>query len=88
VLLILIPAIWLAVVLFALAIFRLAALSDDADTLALATRIAASYGGEGLQVPSSSRARLVLARPSSATASGLDFELDGLERAVSRTRIE
>ena len=38
---VLIPAAWLAVVFLALTMFRLAALSDDLDDIALAERIAA-----------------------------------------------
>jgi hypothetical protein len=46
VLLLLIPTVWLAVVFFALAMFRLAAQSDDSQAVALAERIATIYRAE------------------------------------------
>jgi hypothetical protein len=45
-LLLLIPTAWLAIVFFALAMFRLAAQSDDSQAVALAERIAMSYRAE------------------------------------------
>jgi hypothetical protein len=50
-LLILIPTVWLAVVFFALTMCRLAALSDDANAVELAERIATSHLAEREAVP-------------------------------------
>jgi hypothetical protein len=51
VLLILIPTVWLAVVLFALTMCRLGARSDDSRAVALAERIATGYPSERRGVP-------------------------------------
>lgn len=50
-LLIIIPTAWLAVVLFALTMCRLAARSDDSRAVALAERVATSYPSERRSVP-------------------------------------
>ncbi|MGA2319443.1 MAG: hypothetical protein ABSG95_01700 [Solirubrobacteraceae bacterium] len=55
-LLILIPTAWLAIVFFALAMCRLAALSDDSRAVAFAEWIAVSYRGEREDVPAPNRA--------------------------------
>jgi hypothetical protein len=54
--LILIPTAWLAIVFFALAMCRLAALSDDSRAVAFAEWIAVSYRGEREDVPAPNRA--------------------------------
>jgi hypothetical protein len=51
VLLLLIPTVWLAVVFFAVAMFRLAAQSDDSQAVALAERIATIYRAERKAAP-------------------------------------
>jgi hypothetical protein len=51
VLLILIPAAWLAAVFFALTMFRLAARSDDSDAVALAELIAVGQLAEHRPMP-------------------------------------
>jgi hypothetical protein len=55
-LLVLIPTAWLAVVFFAVAMFRLAAQSDDSQAVALAERIATTYRAERRAGPAESPA--------------------------------
>ncbi len=56
VLFILIPIAWLAVLLFALTMFRVATVSDDSDAVALAEWIAMSRGNEDRAVPTDTAA--------------------------------
>lgn len=74
---ILIPTAWMAVAFLALAICRLAALSDDSGAVALAEWMATSYFAEHKDVPAES--------PSEQLA-GADRRLQPLWRRAARTQ--